>query len=174
VAQKWVDVREGGYGVALLNDCKYGHVIRISLLRAPTEPDAEADQGEHRFTYSLYPHVGVAPYAIAQQAYALNDPVLAHTSEGDESTSLAPLVTASPGIIVETVKRAEDGRGLLIRAYECNRRRGPVTLELGFPVEAAYLTNLLEENQRALDVEEQTVHLDVRPFEILNVRVMPA
>ena len=180
VAQKWVDLREGGYGVALLNDCKYGHdirdnVIRISLLRSPTEPDPEADQGEHRFTYSLYPHACVPPYAIAQQAYALNDPVLAHTAGATtEGVSLSPLVAASPGTIVETVKGAEDGRGMLIRAYECNRQRGPITLDLGFPVEVAYLTNLLEEDQRALDVEGQTVHLKVRPFQILNVRVVPA
>jgi alpha-mannosidase len=178
-AQKWVDLREGGYGVALLNDCKYGHdsrdnVIRISLLRSPTAPDPEADQGEHRFTYSLYPHAGVAPYAIAQQAYALNDPVLARKADRVDGTSLAPLVTASPGVIVETVKRAEDGRGLIIRAYESNRRRGPVTLEFGFPVETAYLTNLLEEEQRPLEVAGETVHLDVRPFQILNVRIVPA
>ncbi len=62
-AQKWVDLSEGDYGVSILNDCKYGHdilgnVIRISLLRAPTHPDPEADQGQHRFAYSILPHVG--------------------------------------------------------------------------------------------------------------------
>jgi hypothetical protein len=49
-AQKWVDLSEGDYGVSLLNDCKYGHdirdnVMRLSLLRSPTSPDPEADQG---------------------------------------------------------------------------------------------------------------------------------
>ena len=39
-AHKWADLSEPGYGVALLNDCKYGYdiagnVIRLSLLRAP-------------------------------------------------------------------------------------------------------------------------------------------
>ncbi|MBZ0302528.1 MAG: alpha-mannosidase, partial [Anaerolineae bacterium] len=62
-AQKWMDLSEGDYGVSLMNDCKYGHdvrgnVMRISLLRAPTNPDPEADQGEHRFAYSLLPHAG--------------------------------------------------------------------------------------------------------------------
>ncbi len=62
-AQKWVDLSEGDYGVSLLNDCKYGHdiqdnVMRLSLLRSPTMPDPEADQGEHRFAYSLLPHAG--------------------------------------------------------------------------------------------------------------------
>jgi alpha-mannosidase len=54
-AHKWVDLSEGDYGVSVLNDCKYGHdirdnVIRISLLRSPTMPDPEADQGEHHFS----------------------------------------------------------------------------------------------------------------------------
>ncbi|MFP4345335.1 MAG: alpha-mannosidase [Anaerolineales bacterium] len=178
-AQKWVDLHEGGYGVALLNDCKYGHdiqdnVIRISLLRAPTEPDPEADQGEHRFTYSLYPHPALPPYAIARQAYALNDPALAIRGGGEPGTSGTPprpLIRASEGLIVETLKRAEDGRGFIVRAYECNRQRGPATLEVGLPVKAATLTNLLEEDQSPLKVEGRRIDLQIRPFQILNVRV---
>ena len=58
-----MDLSEGDYGVSLLNDCKYGHdirdnVMRLSLLRSPTSPDPEADQGEHGFAYSLLPHAG--------------------------------------------------------------------------------------------------------------------
>lgn len=56
-AQKWADLSEPGYGVALLNYGKYGHdihgnVMRLSPLRAPTCPDPFADRGEHRFTYA--------------------------------------------------------------------------------------------------------------------------
>jgi alpha-mannosidase len=82
-----------------------------------------------------------------------------------------PLVRASKGLIVETIKRAEDGRGFIVRAYECNRRRGPATLEVGLPIKAATLTNLLEEDQSPLEVEGQRIHLQIRPFQILNVRV---
>jgi alpha-mannosidase len=60
-AQKWADLSEGNYGVALLNDCKYGYdvrgdVMRLSLIKSATMPDSGADQGHHRFTYSLLPH----------------------------------------------------------------------------------------------------------------------
>ena len=56
--RKWADLSETGYGVALLNDCKYGYdiqgnILRLSLLRAPNSPDPLADRGQHRFTYSL-------------------------------------------------------------------------------------------------------------------------
>ena len=62
-AHKWADLSEGNYGVALLNDCKYGYdihdnVIRLTLLKSATNPDANADQGEHWMTYSLLPHEG--------------------------------------------------------------------------------------------------------------------
>ena len=86
-AQKWVDLSEGDYGAALLNDGKYGHdirdnVIRLTLLRAPTEPDPTADQGEHRFAYSFRPHGPFAPSAVAAAAYALNNPILVATRAG--------------------------------------------------------------------------------------------
>ena len=85
-AQKWVDLSEGDYGVSLLNDCKYGHdirdnVIRLSLLRSPTVPDPEADQGEQHFTYSLYPHAGRWDESTLREAYALNDPLLARMKD---------------------------------------------------------------------------------------------
>ena len=58
---RWGDISEPGYGVALLNDGKYGYEalgndLMLSLLRGPLYPDPLADEGEHRFTYSVFPH----------------------------------------------------------------------------------------------------------------------
>ena len=128
-AHKWVDLSEGGYGVSLLNDCKYGHdihdnVLRLSLLRAPTNPDPEADQGEHHFTYSLLPHAGAWDENTIAQAYFLNDPlVVAAIGDGrmEKPVSGAPLSLLAvdvPNLVIETVKAAEDGRGLIVRLYE--------------------------------------------------------
>ena len=80
-AQKWASLSETGYGVALLNDCKYGHdiqgnIMRLSLLRAPTSPDPLADRGRHEFVYALLPHTGDLR-SVIEQAYALNVPLLA-------------------------------------------------------------------------------------------------
>ncbi len=176
-AQKWVDLSEGDYGVALLNDCKYGHdihdnVIRISLLRSPTEPDPEADQGEHRFAYSLFPHGCVMPSDIAAHAYALNDPLLVLGGQNREPASLAPFIQAPANAIVETIKAAEDGRGTIVRLYECNRQRGQVMLGAGFDVREAWITNLLEEDQEQLKVNGREVELHLRPFQIVTLRVI--
>src|SRR5690606_264399 len=83
----WADLSEGNYGVSLLNDCKYSYdvkvnLMRLSLLRAPVHPDEHADQGEHRMTYSLYPHFGDWRYGTVQQGFQLNVPLLSIAAEG--------------------------------------------------------------------------------------------
>lgn len=191
-AQKWVDLSEGNYGVSLLNDCKYGHdiqdnVIRLSLLRSPTHPDPEADQGEHRFAYSLLPHAGGWDERTVSAAYALNDPLIVagkQRSRGAEeqgreinaprTTHLQSLISCNhPNIVIETVKRAEDGNGVIVRLYESQRQRGRVTLTSGFDLGNAWRTNLLEENQEELVVSENKVALFVKPYEIVTMRLVP-
>jgi alpha-mannosidase len=185
-AQKWVDLSEGDYGVSLLNDCKYGHdirdnsprggVMRISLLRGTTMPDPEADQGEHRFAYSLLPHAGSWGEMTIAQAYALNDPLIV-AQPGSQTSTLQPvsLLSAEPeNIVVETIKRAEDGNGLIVRLYESQRRRGQARLQLGFKPGSAWRTNLLEENQEELTPDGNTLTLSVRPYEIVTLRLVPA
>jgi alpha-mannosidase len=190
VAHKWIDLSEGGYGVSLLNDCKYGHdvqdnVMRISLLRSPTMPDPEADQGEHHFAYSLLPHAGGWGEATIGAAYALNDPLIAkgrgRKAEGGNPSaftrsvpSLSLLTVDQPNIVVETIKRAEDGSGLVVRFYESQRRRGQVTLTAGFDLAQAWRASLLEENQTELAREGRRISLFVKPYEIVTLRLMPA
>ncbi|MEW5938204.1 MAG: alpha-mannosidase [Chloroflexota bacterium] len=182
-AHKWVDLSEGGYGVSLLNDCKYGHdirdnVIRLTLLRSPTLPDPMADFGEHRFVYSLLPHVGLWDEETQREAYLLNDPIVAwerkeerRKKDGLLSTLYSLVSTSSPNVIIETVKRAEDGDGIIVRLYESQRRRGPVRVKFGFGVETVWETNLLEENESALTVEGDSVLLNLRPYQIVTLRV---
>lgn len=186
-AQKWVDLSEGGYGVSLINDCKYGHdihgqVLRLSLLRGSTLPDPGADLGEHHFSYSLFPHQGGLDEATAAAAYAFNDPLIVYTpreiseSLPDRNIESAPysLVSCqSPNLIIETVKWAEDGQGLIVRLYEFQRKRGPIVILTGFPLAAAWETNLLEENQRSLEIEEDKLRLQVRPYQIITLRLVP-
>jgi len=187
-AQKWVDLSEGDYGVSLLNDCKYGHdihdnVMRITLLRSPTMPDPMADFGEHEFKYSLYPHAGGWNEATQQEAYLLNDPIIGYKTADDRPQTAtnrqlsavggrSSLVScASPNIIIETVKQAEDGNGLIVRLYESQRKRGQVQVKFGSELEAAWVTNLLEENESALSVDQASIILNLKPYQIVTLRV---
>lgn len=182
-AQKWVDLSEGNYGVSLLNDCKYGHdvhdnVMRLSLLRGPTTPDPEADLGEHRFVYSLLPHAGRWDERTVGAAYALNDPIIVAEGGGSgESSAPNPgsLISVDcPNVVMETVKQAEDGDGVIVRFYESQRHRDAVTLTASFDLREVWRTDLLEENQEALEPEGNQVTLPVKPYEIVTLRLVPA
>jgi alpha-mannosidase len=179
-AQKWVDLSEGDYGVSLLNDCKYGHdihenVMRISLLRGPTLPDPDADLGEHHFAYSLLPHKTDWQEETVTAAYAINDRVLTVSGSGNKSNTPPPLISVvEDNVAIETIKQAEDGNGIIVRLYEYRRRRGPVTLTCGIPIAEASRVNLLEEPKNQLEHTSHSVTLNLHPFEIATVRLLPA
>jgi alpha-mannosidase len=179
-AHRWADLSEAGYGVALLNDCKYGYdvrgnVLRLSLLRAPTAPDPTCDRGRHRFTYSLLPHAGdLREGGVVAAGYALNAPLevrptTAHTGARPASASFVS--TAQPGFVVETVKRGDDGEGIVLRGYEAHGGRCRVRLRVGLPFTAAARADLLEAQRHPLDVDGDEVVFDVRPFELVTLRL---
>ncbi len=155
--------------------------MRITLLRSPTMPDPMADFGEHDFKYSLYPHSGSWNEETQREAYLLNDPILVYKSDREQMTvdrpsstvnGLSSMVNVSaPNVIIETVKRAEDGDGIIVRLYESQRKRGPVQVRFGRAVDSAWMTNLLEDNESTLGVDEDSIQLNLRPYQIVTLRV---
>lgn len=180
-AHKWADLSEGNYGVALLNDCKYGYEIhdndmRLTLIKSATYPDPQADQGTHVFTYSLLPHEGDWRAGVVRAGYDLNDPLILRRAQGRLTGDLkaASLVQVDADYaLIETVKGAEDGRGIIVRLYEQQRNRGTVTLTAGFPLAEAHVCNLLEEDETSLPVQENRVQFNVTPYQIVNLRLVP-
>ena len=181
-AHRWIDLSEGGYGVSLLNDSKYGHdvhdsVMRLTLLKSGIHPDEQADQGIHRFTYSLLPHSGDWREAqTVRHAYELNAPLVylaAQKSDTPKTTqnTLAFVQMDCPHIVVETIKPAEDGDGLIVRLYEAHNQRGHATLTFIAPLRTAQECNMLEEPLSDLSVQGNSVAFAVRPFEVKTLRV---
>jgi alpha-mannosidase len=176
---KWADLSEADYGVSILNDCKYGwdvkdNVIRLSLLRSPTAPDPEADQGAHEFTYSFFPHEGDWKCGSVPESFDLNVPLLAaietaHTGPFGSSRSF--ISVDRPNVIIDCVKKAEDSDELIVRCYEANGGRGPVTLWVEGGIESANETNILEETDRPLQSNGREVRFDVAPFELKTFKV---
>lgn len=175
-AHKWFDLSEGAYGVAILNDCKYGYdvhdnVMRQTLLKGAIYPDPQADLGQHIFTYSLFPHAGGwFEGDVHRAAYELNQPLLTVVKTAkDANESLAAswgLVQIEPSdssVIIETVKRAEDSDDLIVRLYECANRRGPVKIRLPFAVAQVAEVNLLEEE---IAISEVTLASDKMSFQV--------
>jgi alpha-mannosidase len=181
-AHRFCDLSEPGYGVALLNDGKYGHsakgnVLGISLLRSPLYPDPRADEGEHRFTYALFPHPGDWTEAgVVGEAFALNSPLVAAGAtpgEGALPAEFGFLAVEGLELALGSLKRAEDGRGVIVRLYEPHGARGPATLRFASGVEGAGRVNLLEEPEGSVEVRDGEVLVEVRPFEVLTLRAEP-
>jgi len=179
-AHRFIDMSEPGYGVAILNDSKYGHnarenVMTISLLRGPLYPDPLADEGEHRFTYSVFPHAGDWTEAgVAAEAYALNSRLITVAAGPDTADGPGFVRVEGTELGLATLKQAFDGDGLVLRVYEPNGARGPVTLRFADPVKAVERVNLLEEPEGGrieLGDGGRTVQLDVRPFEVISLRI---
>ncbi|MDW8299263.1 MAG: glycoside hydrolase family 38 C-terminal domain-containing protein [Anaerolineae bacterium] len=176
-AHYFADLSEYDYGVSLLNDCKYGYdvrdnVLRLTLIKSPIYPDPNADLGTHTFTYSLLPHADPSLQTTFAEAYRLNVPVLIVPSSGKPAAGPLSLVSSNvPTVIVETVKRAEDGDDLVVRLYRCANARGMVTLRFGVPIQAAWRADLLESPLEQLPVHENSVTFALKPFEILTLRV---
>jgi alpha-mannosidase len=178
-AQQWSDLSEGGYGASLINDCKYGHsaqgnVLTLSLLRSPTYPDPEADQGQHAFTYALYPHPGDWRQGTIAQARRLNYPLLVQPVPGGGTwlpVEFGLVTCRTPGVIVDTVKKAEDSDALIVRVYEAHGGRTGAALTFATRIESADEVNLLEEPIGPADVTADTLRFNLTPYQIRSFRI---
>lgn len=177
-AHKFADISEEDYGVSLMNDCKYGYSVHgsdmsITLLKSATYPNPDADKCEHRFVYSIYPHRGNhrsgGTYAAA---YNLNVPMYA-MALGKQSGKLPceySFVSADcENVIIDTVKKTEDGSGTLIRMFEAHNKRSRTHIKLGFAANKVFLADLSENKLSELKIKDGEVEIEIKPFEIITL-----
>lgn len=178
-AHKWVDVSEDGYGVAILNNGKYGYAVEgntlsITLLKSASDPNPEADQGKQSFTYSLYPHTeDFRRGGVIAESYALNQPLYQTTltpHDGSLPEEYSFVSADCPNAVITAVKKAETGNGLIVRFYEAYDRKSTVTLTVPACYTEAYLCDLMENEIRPLAVCNGSVRLPVSNFEIVTVK----
>jgi len=178
-AHRFADISEDGYGVALLNDCKHGYdvrggTLRLSLLRAPTMPDPIADRGAHQFTYALLPHPGnLQAGGVVQEAEALNLPLRAVPTtphHGDLPRSHQAVRIDGGGVAVTAVKKSERGEALVVRICEVDGGRRTVRVTPGTTVATAAACDLLERPRTELPLHDNTVELQLGPFQLATLR----
>ena len=173
-AQRWVDVSEPTAGLALLNDCKYGHrlldnVLDLNLLRAPMHPDPDADLGEHTFTYSLLPHAGdLIASDVPAEARRLNQPPLALPGRALPGPLAA--VVSGEGVELTVIKRAEKSDALVIRLVETLGRRCTATVTLATPGRLA-ACDLLEWHDGESTAVAGEHPLEFTPFQIRTFKL---
>ncbi|MFG2137762.1 alpha-mannosidase [Streptomyces sp. NPDC048650] len=186
-AHRFVHAEEPGWGVALVNDCLYGHdvtrtvredgdrgtttTVRLSLLRAPRFPDPETDQGRHRFRYALAPGSTIGD--AVREGHRINLPERRIMGAGP----VAPLVTVdNDATVVTAVKLADDAGGdVIVRLHEAHGGRARTTLTTAFALVGAHTTDLLErptDDGPALERAGDTLRMTLRPFQIVTLRLV--
>ena len=178
-AQRWADLGDGDYGVALLNDCKHGYdihgsVMRLSLLRGPTHPDPTADLGGHQFTYALMPHPGdFRAGGVIEAAEDLNSPILPADGSLAAGSSRSLVEIDTRQVIVDAIKRAEDSDATIVRLYEAWGRSCRARLRTTLPASRAFLCDLLERNRTEVAIKDGVIELELTPFKILTLKLEP-
>jgi alpha-mannosidase len=179
---RWADLSEDGYGVSLINDSKYGYdcrdsTLRLTLLKSSIDPDPNADIGAHDFAYALIPHG--PDWTIGQTvraAYAFNLSVSArrHAARGNDVEARSLVSTRSPRAVIDTVKPAEDGDGLIVRVFECAGGSDRPELIFDRPIAFAGAVNLLEEPEPRLaspNVNGSSLTFKLTAFAVRSFRI---
>jgi alpha-mannosidase len=173
---RFADLSEDGFGVALLTDSKYGyscreHVLRVSLLRSPKAPDAEADMGRHAFVYAVLPHAGSwQDGRVLGEATALNRPLR-------RARGLAPgslVAVEGRGLVLDTVKQAESSDALVLRLYEAFGGRGTARVRVAFPIGDVRRATILEDAGEPVERDGEALIVPYSPFEVISLLVEPA
>ncbi len=177
---KWADLSDNGFGLSVINDCKYGcdikngH-IRPTLFRCATRPNKIQDREYHSFSFSIYPHAKrVNDSDVVKEGYNVNFPLYAISQKAQEGTLASEYSLVScdkENVVIETVKVAEDSDNIIVRAYETWNSKTPVTLTFCNEILSATECNLMEEEDEAVAFEGNTLTATFKPFEIKTFKV---
>ncbi|KAI1263117.1 glycoside hydrolase family 38 protein [Xylariaceae sp. FL1019] len=191
---KFADLSENGYGVSILNDCKYGfatcgNLMRLSLLRSPKAPDAHADMGEHTIRWGILPHEGSLGANTVRAGYNFNNPLSvlsAPEPSALSSNSTRPIqLFGDKSLILDCVKRGEDdadvahesalplrkGQSVIIRIYDSLGGRSTGTVSTTWDVKQVFKTNALEDDGDEIDIKDGRFSVTLRPFEVATYRL---
>lgn len=176
---KWADLSDGNYGVSLMNDCKYGYScigsdLSLTLIKCGTYPNTVADQGNHKFTYSILPHSGDFRNITVPRSYVLNKPfdaVKLKKQEGDLPDNFSFVWADKANVVTETIKSAENGNGIIIRVFDCGDISGNVNLNFGINIKKAYLCDMLENEISELTIKNNSISLKLKNYEIITIKI---
>jgi len=171
---KYTDLSETRYGVAVLNDCKYGisvkeSQIRLSLHKGGCRPDYRGDKGLHACCYAIYPHTeGFSANSVIKPAYMFNIKPIAITGVFKENSLVR---VSADNIIIEAVKPLEENeKAYILRFYEAEGTYTNTKVSFAEIVKGLAITTMLEEVTRELPVLQE-IELSFNAFEIKTIKV---
>lgn len=195
-AQKWVDVFNEKFGVALLNNGKYGFsvensVLKMSVVRGPRDMDPRMDEGVHSFQYALFSHKGDWREGnVVLEGVKFNQPLLArqenkHSGKVSGWTSNVHLpveksfYAANSNHVLITAIKVQQGdwapNNTILRLYETEGREDLVTVSLPAKPKIVTETNHLEkplEQQPDLTFNAAGFTFQITPHQIRTFKVV--
>jgi alpha-mannosidase len=184
VSHQWIDLtdQQGGYGVTVLTDCKYGsdkpddNTLRLTLLRTPGVRSSHPDQGtqdfgHHEFSYGLAAHAGDWRQAQTDwQAQRLNQPLIAFESaqhDGALGRRFSLLKVDNSRVRVLALKKAEESDEVIVRLVEIEGKvqRG-VHLSFAAAIAAAREVNGQEQPVGNASLTAGTLVTDFQPYQL--------
>ncbi len=195
-AHQWADISEKNYGIALMDRTRYGYQLKdggmrliLSYMRkrhsypelknVHWDEEGSGDQGGNNFKYAIFPHLGGAVEAkVAQNAMMFNTDLivldLEQKKQGDSRSSqeITRFLQGLPdNIILQSVKREENGSGTILRLYETEMRSARVELTTGIGGRKIFETNLKEDIVKELKAQDGKFDLHFKPFEIKTILI---
>jgi len=182
---RWTDISNDGFGVSLLNDCKYGcdlqpNQIRLTLLRGSTWPDEQADVGVSEFTCAVYPHSGNWQEAgTVRQGYELNLPllvkVLPKLEENGHKTLPAVgkfLDLSAENLVLMAFKQSEDDSNVwILRCCECHGKEAKLELKSDLGLAISQPVDLLEQPINLPQKSDDGRSFRISPWKIASFAV---
>ncbi|RWA11413.1 hypothetical protein EKO27_g3703 [Xylaria grammica] len=193
-ATSFADLSENGYGVSILNDCKYGfatcgNLMRLSLLRSPKAPDAHADMGKHEIRWAILPHRGSLGPTTVRAGYEFNNPMRVLTApptfDAAFFSSHPVQLEGDASLVLDCVKRGEDdedishdsniprrkGQSVIIRVYDSLGGLSSGTITTTWNVKKVYKTNALEDDGGQIEIKDGKFPITLRAFEVATYRL---
>ncbi|MBE9121243.1 alpha-mannosidase [Tychonema sp. LEGE 07199] len=183
---RWTDISNDGFGVSLLNDCKYGcdiqpNQIRLTLLRGSTWPDEQADRGVSEFTCAVYPHAGNWQDAgTVRRGCELNLPLLVKVFPqlGENRNKSLPAVgkfldLSAQNLALMAFKQSEDDANVwILRCCESEGKEAVLELDSDLKLEIVESVDLLERPANLSEKLSQGRGFKIEPWKIASFTVV--
>ena len=198
---RFVDISDGKSGLSILSDSVKGYEalgdgansLALNLIRSytsqivtiygrkerRTEQRLTQVQGVSKFHYAIYPHSGSWENGCLPLSECFNCPIIpvqTHRSFGSLPSNFDFLKFSTPRLVMSSLKKAEDGKGLLLRIFNPSGKSVEASVEFFRPLRKVTPVDLNEEPLAASAVPRisgNRLHLSLGPKKIASYRLFP-
>lgn len=178
VSQAHHGVTHGTFGAPYVTEMNKGHMYSYVINSNFCTNFQTTQSGDILFRYSVTSHKGNWIDGRPREfGWATGNPLISLTvdgkPDGDLPESLSFCQVDKSNVMLLTMKRAEDDEGIIVRLNETEGRDTEVEITLPLlNINKVYETNLVEENEKLMEVQGQTIRVQLKAFGITTLRIL--